>query len=127
MRRIEKRKIRRIVYSWPVVLVLLGILVLFAMSTWDVFMKYQKSTANVTRLEEDYTTLVEREKKLQERIEYLQSEQGIEEEIRDKFNVAKEGEQVIVIVDPEVAEDEENAEPEGFWDKVWGSITGLFQ
>ena len=37
-------------------------------------------------------------------MEYLSGERGIEEEIRKHFDVAKEGEQVVIIVDKEEEE-----------------------
>lgn len=40
-----------------------------------------------------------REESLREEIERLSTERGIEEEVRSKFEVGKEGEEVVIIVD----------------------------
>jgi len=42
---------------------------------------------------------------LQEQVEYLSNERGIEAEMRRQFDVALEGEQVVVIVEPEAGLD----------------------
>lgn len=69
----------------------------------------------------------QRQKVLQDRVDYLENDQGMEAEIRRHFDVALEGEQVIVIVDEKdngsnisamstgLAEEES----EGFWARWW--------
>ena len=45
--------------------------------------------------------LIERKQLLEEKVEYLSGDRGIEEEIRKNFDVAKEGEKVIILVGEE--------------------------
>jgi hypothetical protein len=41
---------------------------------------------------------------LESKVEYLENERGIEEELRNRFDVAKEGEQVIILLDADRGE-----------------------
>lgn len=70
----------------------------------------------------------QRQQGLQDRVLYLENDQGMEAEIRRHFDVALEGEQVIVIVDEKdsganisamstgLAEEEDHV---GFWERWW--------
>lgn len=54
------------------------------------------------RLKESQTrldSLHQRAELLQSKVEYMEDERGIEEELRNRFDVIKEGEQVIVLID----------------------------
>lgn len=50
-------------------------------------------------VEEERKDLEERKTILQEKVDYLHDESGIEAEIRKHFDVAKDGEQVVVLID----------------------------
>ena len=49
--------------------------------------------------ETELTELKKRKAELEAKVEYLGNEEGIEAEIRTHFDVAREGEQVVIIVD----------------------------
>jgi len=51
--------------------------------------------------EEELNELLDRKAGLEGKVEYLREERGIESEIRKHFDVAKEGEQVVVLLDDE--------------------------
>ncbi|MFC1733185.1 septum formation initiator family protein [candidate division KSB1 bacterium] len=98
----ERRKIKQWLYSWPFLVVLVVVSVFLTHGVWGVYQQEHITRINknqrLTHLEE----LEIREKALQKEINRLSTERGIEEEIRQKFEVAKEGERVIVIVEPPV-------------------------
>jgi len=71
-----------------------------------------------------FDDIKKREGNLESQIETLKTPEGIEEEIRSKFNVVKPGEQVILIV-PEEKKDEVAPEP-SFFGKIWLKIKGIF-
>ena len=48
--------------------------------------------------EAELNELTQRKDDLKERVEYLEGERGVEEEIRKNFDVAKEGEQVVILM-----------------------------
>lgn len=115
----EKRKIRNILYSKPI-LVILGFIVLFFLSTvWGAFKKERDTQRIKEQRIEVLESLEEREDILSQEIDRLNTERGVEEEIRAKFEVAHEGEGVIVIVNPK--NDEEivvSPEKKSFWKKI---------
>lgn len=76
--------------------VLLSILLSFS-----VYERYQvKSEMSERRVEaeEDLSDLKERKEVIERKVDYLSREEGIEAEIRKYFDVAREGEQVVVLV-----------------------------
>jgi cell division protein FtsB len=95
----HKKDFRNILYSRPV-LVFLGLLVLFF--AWGVFGfmgKMQTTKENKQMVENKVTELQNQKEKLSMDIEKLKTDEGIEESIRTKFGLAKEGEGEIVIVE----------------------------
>ena len=95
----EKRKIKRLLYSKPT-LIILALLVIWL--SFNVFGMYKKERDTRLRRIEQREVLDElegREESLREEIERLSTERGIEEEVRSKFEVGKEGEEVVIIVD----------------------------
>lgn len=100
----ERRKIKQWLYSWPFLIILIVVSILLSHGVWEVFKQERQTRINknqrLTHLEE----LEIRKNALQEEINRLNTERGVEEEIRQKFEVAKEGEEVIVIVDPPLSD-----------------------
>lgn len=83
----------------PIVLVIL--LVLLGIMAKELFVlagKYKFSKEKHDIYFEELTELEEKKVNLEEDIESLETERGREEEIRDKFRVAKDGEEVIIVV-----------------------------
>ena len=102
----KKRRITDYLYSRPV-LVILGILVVFlSVAVYARFTVEREMAQRKHETEQKKAQLMERKNQLEQRVEYLSGERGIEEEIRKHFDVAKEGEQVIIIVG-----EEEKVEP----------------
>jgi hypothetical protein len=64
--------------------------------------------------------LLNRKSILEEKVEYLSGERGVEEEIRTHFDVAKEGEKVIILMgeDTSPITDEVKESPKP-WYKFW--------
>lgn len=95
----QKGRLRNIVYSRPV-LVFLGVLVLIF--AWGVinFMDKMKVTIKNKKIAEDKVAQLDQEKeRLSSDIAKLKTDTGVEESIREKFGLAKEGENVIVIIE----------------------------
>ena len=97
----QKRKLRVIVNSRYTQ----GVLLLFVLLIgWSAYVRYQIAVEMSERraLAEQETLLLQQQKDaLQEQVEYLSNERGIEAEMRRQFDVALEGEQVVVIVEEE--------------------------
>ncbi|MDP6388014.1 MAG: septum formation initiator family protein [Candidatus Pacebacteria bacterium] len=116
----EKRKFRRFLYS-RVTLIVLGLLVVWlSFNVWDIYKKERDTNFEKMKQRKVLDELEEREKALKDEIERLSTERGIEEEIRSKFEVGKEGEEVIVIVaSPEEENISEGDFKKSFWQKIF--------
>lgn len=100
----QKRKLKTILTSRYTQGVLLALTLLVG---WSAFTRYQIASEMAERrekMEAEAVTLEERKINLQKQVDYLSNERGIEAEMRRQFDVALEGEQVVVIIDPEEGE-----------------------
>lgn len=111
-----KRGWRNIIQSWPVLFFLCTLLIFFA---WGVigFMGKMQVTSETREIAENKVAELEKEKiKLSANISKLKSIDGVEESIRDKFGLAREGEGLIVVVeDKNKAKNEEKTGERGFF------------
>lgn len=96
----EKKKFYQIIYSRPTFVLLAVLLVVTLNSTWKMYEKASLAREQKNRLEKELEDLKARELDLQVKIANLKTERGLEEEIRTRFSVAKNGESVVVVVDP---------------------------
>lgn len=94
----QKRKINKIIYSKVSFVILLIVVVLLGKSTWDIYQKSRLSSNNYNETKKEYDSLKARKEMLDSEINRLNTDSGIEEEIRSKFNVAKPGETVVVVI-----------------------------
>ncbi len=81
-------------------------------------------------LEKQLKELTERKKELEASIKSLETDAGIEKEIRSKFQVQKPGEKTVVIVEEEKREDSAasaNANSSSdFFDGLWKFFKSIF-
>lgn len=119
----QKRKIRSLVNSRYTQGVLLGLVLLVG---WSAFVRYQIAEEMSDRRElaaQEAALLRGQKDALQEQVEYLSNERGIEAEMRRQFDVALEGEQVVVIVEPEAGLEIQplatSTEKETAWYQFW--------
>ena len=99
----KKRTFKRRLYSKLVLIVLLTIFIFIVRGTWDIYKKSQESKRKLNLAETEFIELEEKKSSIEHRIDRLSTETGIEEEIRSKFDVVRDGEEVIVIVDAKEA------------------------
>ncbi len=95
----NRKKIRKILYSPVTLLALAIVLSILVSGVWGVYQKSKVSSENLEREKKEIGRLTERERMLTAFIDFLKTEQGVENEIRTKFRAIKEGEKVVVIVD----------------------------
>ncbi len=94
----KRQKVRRRLYS-KTTLVVLGVLFLFLIRpTWNIYQKSVETKTNLKEAETELQALETRKTELQRDISYIKSQPGFDQEIRDKFGVAKKDETMIVIV-----------------------------
>lgn len=118
----QKRSLRGWLHS-PIALGILGAIILFMMSV--VYQRYTIEQEMVERREEAEAHLKELESRraeLEKKVEYLSNERGIEAEMRRNFDVARPGEQVVIILDeekkPEIEPLQKTTKDEP-WYKFW--------
>jgi cell division protein FtsB len=120
----ERHKVKKRLYSKTTLAVLLGIMILTARGAYSVYQKDQESGAALAVSESQEEALASRAVSIQQDSSRLQTTSGVEEEIRDKFDVAKPGEQVIVIVD--ATNSVSTTTTKGFMQSFWDSVMGVF-
>ncbi len=111
----QKRGWRNVLESWPV-LIFLAILVLFF--AWGIigFMGKMAVTRENRKIAENKVAELQNEKiRLSADISKLNTESGIEENIREKFGLAKEGEGLIIVVEDKNKTEIEDENSGGFF------------
>lgn len=94
----RKQRMKQLVYSWPA-LVLAAIVTFFIIKGAVGIMIIERGSANrVTNLEKEAEALALRESELKSEIAKLRTDDGIVEEIKEKFSVTRDGEHVAIIV-----------------------------
>lgn len=122
----EKRKIRGWVYSKVTIVILFVLVILTSISVVERFKVEREMVEKREEKEQELQALKQRASLLESKVEHLKDSRGVEEELRNRFDVAKEGEQVVVIVGKEGEQKNiENLgnppgtkEPVSFWLKV---------
>ena len=121
----EKKKFHQIVYSRPTLVLLAVLLVVTLNSTWKMYEKASLAREQKNRLENELESLKARELDLQAKIANLKTERGLEEEIRGRFSVAKNGESVVVVVDP--SSEGTSTQDESVIGGLWHKFLRLFE
>lgn len=122
----EKKKLRSILYS-KVTLVALSVIFFFIVkATFGVYYKEKASRENLNIVNERLLELEKREKRLALEVDRLNTDKGAEKEIRKKFMIGKEGENVIVIVDEAKAEKSVKESDKGE-KSIWSRFLDFFR
>ena len=97
----EKRKIRTIMYSKMSIVLLFFLAFFIGMSAYERYSVEREMAARLEARHNELESLKQRAAVLESDVEHLQNERGIEEELRSRFDVAKEGEQIVIILEDE--------------------------
>jgi cell division protein FtsB len=95
----EKRKIRKVLYSW---FSIAGMFLVGGFVAFSAYGRYEVERDMAEKLvarEAELASLQHRASSLEASVLHLSDDRGIEEELRNRFDVAKEGEQVVIILD----------------------------
>jgi len=95
----EKRKIRNILYSKWVAGCILVLSLFLATTVYDRYTVAQDIKSKLEIRKTELAELEHRAQVLKSKVQYLEGERGIEEELRTRFDVVKEGEQVVILID----------------------------
>jgi cell division protein FtsB len=128
MRELEKKqKIKTRMYSTPALIALAIVVGFIIKGTYDVVEKMNSSKAYVSGLEARVETLKSRETELKRDIDKLETTEGVDNEIKGKFSVSKEGEHVAVIIDARNAPTTTATTTTSWLGKIWRGISSLWQ
>ncbi len=97
----QKRRLRAAFESRITWTILLVLATLMLVSTYNRYQIARDMAERRLEVESEMTRLLERKAELEADVEYLSNERGIEAEMRRQFDVAREGEQVVIIVEDE--------------------------
>lgn len=105
-------------HSPIVLLVMVGVCIFFASNMVTLIRKNKDTRILKEQATRELEELELRKQKLEQDIASLKSERGQEEVIRQNFQVTKEGEGVVVIIDNESSEQEVEKKPETFFQRI---------
>lgn len=89
---------KRVLYSYPALIVLVVIVLFLARSTFRVYLGWQRARTNRNEAQARYTEEVTRQSQLEANVAKLKTQAGWEDELRSDYTLAKPGEGVIIIV-----------------------------
>ncbi len=124
MKEFQEKNKKRKGRSKIVLLFMLILLVLLVRGSIGSYQKERDSRLEVNREMKEKEALAKRYETIREQSDSLKNKIGIETEIRNKFDVAKEGEGVIIIVEKDVQVIEEDKR--GVLMRFWDSVRGVF-
>jgi len=101
----EKRTWRGWLGSWWLLLILVPVTLMLLLVVFERYQIERDMAARRAAAEAKLSELQAREAELAETVTYLESERGIEAEMRRNFDVAEPGEQVVVILDVPASKD----------------------
>ena len=117
----KKKRIKSMIYSKIVLALILVVLFFFAKATADFYKKAHESKLRKERAESELIELNKRKNELQTEISRMESPVGIEQELRARFDLVKEGEETILIVDGKAdasSSENETDKKGGFWGRL---------
>ena len=112
-----KKRVKKVLYSRAMFVVLLVVIAFAGKATWSVYQKEKTSQVYLDRLQAEITELKQRQDYIKSGIGKLGTSRGIEEEIRQKFKVVKDGEAMAILIDDESAVATSSPE-KGFWSTI---------
>ena len=112
-----KRKVKRAIFSWPVVVLLVGVNLLLLKSNVQLYGKERYTADNEAQAQKEYRDVVSRQNSLTADVARLSTSEGVDLELRRKYQVVKPGEETVVIVTSAVATTSEKLEEKpGMWE-----------
>ena len=122
----QKQKARQRLYSMPALVILGLFTLLIAHGAYSVLKKKQDSAVYVQELQAKVEDLSNRQFEVKSDITRLQTEEGIDTEIKKKFSVSKAGEHVVVIVDPRTPTTHTEATSTHWYTKFMSTLSNLW-
>ncbi len=115
-----RKKNQNILTSLFISLLLFSVVIFLFMSNFRLYQKRADVSSILHQLEEKTQELEEEKEQIEQQIKEVGSEDFLEKIAREKLNLIKPGEQVVVVkIETEEEEEEEIEEESSFWDFDW--------
>ena len=115
----QKKKIRKVIYSKITLVILFFLIIILIKANYGIFKKERLSNENYNIVKDDFDSLKNRRTVLESEIERMKTKEGVEEEIRSKFDVSRPGEVVVNIINDGSITKENNTKEISFWQKIF--------
>ena len=119
---------KKILYSWPVIVIFIVILGALASRAFRSWQNYRVATGEYEKLQEKIEETEENKKKAEENLALLKDESSRDRVIREQFNLQKNGEKVIIVLDGDErqAKDFESASRSSVFLQIKNFIKNIF-
>jgi len=116
----DRKRIRGFLYSKTSLSVLFLLLLLAGNGVWGIYQKSKTASSERDIALRSLTDLESRTAELKTSLSHLETERGIEEEVRQKYTVARKGEEVVVVVDDSAkkSKNDEVVDTRSLWQKL---------
>lgn len=115
----SKNSLNKIIYSKPMVVVLFVFLALLSYSVFSLYKKRNEALVKAKSAQVELDRVKEKQDQIDSSLEKLSTPEGMEDAIRNKFQVVKDGEGLIVVTDPNAKGVEEQEEvKQTFWERI---------
>lgn len=116
----EKRRLKSYLYSKPTIIALFVVAGFLSLSVYTRFGVEREMAEKREAVASELETLKAQASILESQVTHLKSERGIEEEIRNRYQVSKKGEQVVVVLDgEEKSSSTEDTTPQAEEEESW--------
>lgn len=123
----RKKRTGTILYSKGVLFIFAVIIIFLGNATWNVYQDYKNAKINEYRANFRLLKVEKRESVILERIDKLSTERGMEGELRKRFGITKDGENVIMIVDSDKDKDSTSNNGDTAELGIWGRFIRIFR
>lgn len=119
----ERKKFEHFFYSWASILATSMFLIIALFGVVNLWQKERAESAEIAILKQKIAETAADNQKSVQKLQSLGTDAGIEEEARGKFNLKKDGEEMVVFLDGSA----EVREKIGFWADAGKSASGIWQ
>jgi cell division protein FtsB len=119
----QRRRVRDLIYSRFALGALFVLAVIFARGTWGIYSKYSDARLERAHADEELSDLKARKSTLEREVASLHTDYGLEEKLREKFQVARPGEKMVVIVQDPSGAGDGTGTGESFFQKIFDFFT----
>lgn len=99
----QKRKLRSVLDTWWLWALLFLVAAALVVGAYDRYVIARDMAERRIEVEQELLEIERRRSELETEVQYLTNERGIEAEMRRQFDIARPGEQVVIILDDDPA------------------------